>query len=227
MDFRMDEWGVDLGVSGSQKGFMLPTGLAIAASPKAFEAHRTAKCPRSFYDFVDMIRASKEGYFQLMRGLRASLDMLFAKGLDNVFACYQRIGEDVRAAVAAWGLTLCAKQLKRHSNPSRRSALRKTSNSDYAVKTAYHRCRLSLGGPRRGLPHRPYWPHERDHDPAGVRPEMAMRDVGVPAAGSGMTAVEEHFRAAAPKLRRQGRMIARARAMRENLHLGCGAIGDV
>src|SRR5712692_9983472 len=110
IDFRMDEWGVDVAVSGSQKGFMLPTGLAIvAASQKALEASKTARCPRCFFDFADMIRTNKDGYFPytpattLMRGLRASLDMLSAEGLDNVFARHHRLAESVRLAVSAWG----------------------------------------------------------------------------------------------------------------------------
>ena len=113
IDFRMDEWGVDIAVSGSQKGFMLPTGLAIVAvSQRALEAHKTAKCPRCFFDFADMIRSNKDGYFPytpattLLRGLRASLDLLFAEGLDNVFARHHRLAEGVRLGVAAWGLTL-------------------------------------------------------------------------------------------------------------------------
>ena len=64
IDFRMSEWGVDLAVSGSQKGFMLPTGLAIvAASDKALEATKTAECPRCFFDFADMIKTNKDGFF--------------------------------------------------------------------------------------------------------------------------------------------------------------------
>ena len=117
IDFRMDEWGVDLAVSGSQKGFMLPTGLAIVAvSPKALAAHQDArKCPRCFFDFADMIRTNKDGYFPytpattLLRGLRASVDLLLAEGLDTVFARHHRLAEGVRQAVSAWGLKLCAK----------------------------------------------------------------------------------------------------------------------
>ena len=73
IDFRMDEWGVDLAVSGSQKGFMLPTGLAIVAvSQKALAAHKTAKCPRCFFDFADMIRTNKDGYLSLHAGHHAA-----------------------------------------------------------------------------------------------------------------------------------------------------------
>ncbi|HEY2211322.1 MAG TPA: aminotransferase class V-fold PLP-dependent enzyme, partial [Bradyrhizobium sp.] len=145
IDFRMDEWGVDLAVSGSQKGFMLPTGLAIvAASPKALEASKTAKLPRCFFDFADMIRTNKDGFFPytpattLMRGLRASLDMLFAEGLDNVFARHHRLAESVRVAVSAWGLTLCAKEPKWHSDTVSAICVPKGFNSEDVIKIAYY-----------------------------------------------------------------------------------------
>ncbi len=116
VDFRMDEWGVDLAVSGSQKGFMLATGMAIiGVSPKALEATKTAECPRTFFDFADMAGANAKGGFpytpplQIMYGLRASLDMLSEEGLDNVFARHHRIAEGVRRAVHAWGLELVAR----------------------------------------------------------------------------------------------------------------------
>jgi alanine-glyoxylate transaminase/serine-glyoxylate transaminase/serine-pyruvate transaminase len=86
IDFRMDEWGVDVAVAGSQKGFMLPTGLAIVCvSQKALKVGETAKLPRCFFDYRDMIKANPQGYFPytpaatLLRGLRASVDMLLKK----------------------------------------------------------------------------------------------------------------------------------------------------
>ena len=116
MDFRMDEWGVDLAVTGSQKGFMLTTGLAIiGASQRALKAMETAKCPRTFFDFKDMMEANARGGFpytpplQLMNGLRESITTLLDEGLDNVFARHFRIAEGIRRAIAGWGLSLCAK----------------------------------------------------------------------------------------------------------------------
>jgi alanine-glyoxylate transaminase/serine-glyoxylate transaminase/serine-pyruvate transaminase len=214
IDFRMDEWGVDLAVSGSQKGFMLPTGLAIvAASPKALEAHKTAKCPRCFYDFADMIRTNKDGYFPytpattLMRGLRASLDMLFAEGLENVFARHHRMAESVRQAVSAWGLTLCAKQPKWHSDTVSAICVPKGFNSDDVVKTAYQRYRLSLGVGLSKVAGRVFRIGHIGHMnelmilQALAGCEMALRDVGVPVeAGSGVAAAQEYFRATAPKM---------------------------
>ncbi len=115
MDFRMDEWGVDAAVTGSQKGFMLPPGLAIIAlSPKAQAAVESARLPRTFFDVRDMMKAYANNAYPytpavgLMNGLKQSCDMLLAEGLDNVFARHHRIAEGVRAAVRAWGLELCA-----------------------------------------------------------------------------------------------------------------------
>ena len=123
MDFRMDDWGVDLAVSGSQKGFMLATGMAIiGVSEKALHASRTARCPRTFFDFADMAGANAKGGFpytpplQIMFGLRESLDMLLEEGLEQVFARHHRIAEGVRAAVRAWGLELCAQSPEWYSD---------------------------------------------------------------------------------------------------------------
>ena len=116
MDFRMDEWGVDAAVTGSQKGFMLPPGLAIVAlSPKAQAAVESARLPRTFFDVRDMMKAYANNAYPytpsvgLMNGLKQSCDMLLGEGLENVFARHRRIAEGVRAAVRAWGLELCAR----------------------------------------------------------------------------------------------------------------------
>lgn len=115
MDFRMDEWGVDVAVTGSQKGFMLPAGLAIVGfSEKAMKAVETATLPRTFFDVRDMAKGYANNAFPytppvgLMNGLKASLAMIEAEGLENVFARHTRIAEGVRRAVKAWGLKLCA-----------------------------------------------------------------------------------------------------------------------
>jgi alanine-glyoxylate transaminase/serine-glyoxylate transaminase/serine-pyruvate transaminase len=115
MDFRMDDWGVDVAVTGSQKGFMLPAGLAIVGfSKKARAAAETAALPRTFFDIRDMERShAANGYpytpaVGLLNGLRLSSEMLLAEGLENVFARHHRIAEGVRRAVSAWGLSLCA-----------------------------------------------------------------------------------------------------------------------
>ncbi|WP_170789238.1 L-aspartate--glyoxylate aminotransferase BhcA [Ruegeria lacuscaerulensis] len=119
MDFRFDEWGVDVAVTGSQKGFMLPAGLAIVGfSKKAMEATKTGTLPRTFFDVHDMAKGYANNAYPytpavgLMNGLNQACDMLLREGLENVFARHYRIAEGVRAAVSAWGLELCA------ANPS-------------------------------------------------------------------------------------------------------------
>ncbi|MGB0439690.1 MAG: pyridoxal-phosphate-dependent aminotransferase family protein, partial [Paracoccaceae bacterium] len=115
MDFRFDEWGVDVAVTGSQKGFMLTAGLAIVGfSPKAMEATRSATLPRTFFDVHDMAKGYANNAYPytpavgLLNGLNESCRMLLDEGLDAVFARHTRIANGVRAAVHAWGLELCA-----------------------------------------------------------------------------------------------------------------------
>jgi alanine-glyoxylate transaminase/serine-glyoxylate transaminase/serine-pyruvate transaminase len=210
----MDDWGVDLAVSGSQKGFMLPTGLAIvAASQKALAAHKTAKCPRCFFDFADMIRTNKDGFFPytpattLLRGLRESVDMLLTEGLDNVHARHRRLAEGARLGVAAWGLELCARAPKWHSDTVTAVCVPAGYNSDDVVRTAYYRYRMSLGVGLSKVAGKVFRiGHIGNINEIMILQvlagcEMALRDVGVPvAAGSGVAAAEEHFRATAPRL---------------------------
>lgn len=115
MDFRFDDWRVDVAVTGSQKGFMLPAGLAIVGfSDKAMNATLTATLPRTFFDVNDMQKGYDNDAFPytpptgLMRGLQASLQTIQDEGLDNVLARHTRIATGVRHAVDAWGLRLCA-----------------------------------------------------------------------------------------------------------------------
>ena len=115
IDYRMDEWGVDVTVAGSQKGLMLPPGLSFnAISEKALAASKTAKLPKSFWGWDEILKANKTGYFpytpatNLLYGLREALAMLAEEGLENVFARHRRHGEAARRAVRAWGLeVLC------------------------------------------------------------------------------------------------------------------------
>ena len=115
MPFEMDAWGVDIAVAGSQKGFMLPAGLAIlGASRKALAAMDTARCPRAFFDFRDMQRSYAAGGYPytpavgLIAGLAKSIEMLEDEGLENVYARHARLAEGVRRAVFAWGMRPCA-----------------------------------------------------------------------------------------------------------------------
>ncbi len=152
IDFRMDEWGVDVAVSGSQKGFMLPAGLAIVCfSQKALKAAGSATSRRCYFDIADMIRTNKDGYFpytppmSLIRGLRASVDMLFEEGLENVFARHYRLAEAVRRAVSAWGLSLCATEPKWHSDTVSAIYLPEGVDSGAFVKYAYQQYGISYG----------------------------------------------------------------------------------
>ena len=117
MDYRHDEWGVDVTVAGSQKGLMLPPGLSFnAVSDKALAASKSAKLPRSYWNWEDMIASNRDGWFpytpatNLLYGLRVALKMLLEEeGLDNVFKRHDRHAEATRRAVRAWGLEiLCA-----------------------------------------------------------------------------------------------------------------------
>ncbi|MBS3650727.1 aminotransferase class V-fold PLP-dependent enzyme [Pseudaminobacter sp. 19-2017] len=123
MDFRMDEWGVDIAVTGSQKGFMLPAGLAITAfSPRAIEALETAKLPRTFFDIRDMAKSYANNAYPytpavgLLNGLKMSTELLLAEGLDQVFLRHHRIASGIRAAVHAWGLEICATHERYYSD---------------------------------------------------------------------------------------------------------------
>ncbi|BAU93167.1 SgaA serine-glyoxylate aminotransferase [Methylorubrum populi] len=115
VDYRHDEWGVDVTVSGSQKGLMLPPGLGFTAiSDKARAAGRSNNLPRSYWDWEEMLKPNANGYFpytpatNLLYGLREAVAMMLEEGLDNVFARHQRLAAATRAAVEAWGLeVLC------------------------------------------------------------------------------------------------------------------------
>ena len=123
MDYRHDEWGVDVTVAGSQKGLMLPPGLSFnCISPKALAASKTARLPRSYWAWDEMIANGKTGYFpytpatNLLYGLRESLTMLLdEEGLDAVFARHQRHAEATRRAVRGWGLEVFALDPREYS----------------------------------------------------------------------------------------------------------------
>ena len=214
IDFRMDEWGVDLAVSGSQKGFMLPTGLSIvAASRKALAASATARCPRGYFDFADMIRTNKDGYFPytpattLLRGLRASVDMLLAEGLDAVFARHHRLAEGVRQAVAAWGLSLCARHPRWYSDTVSAIRVPEGCDANAVVTHAYRRYNLSLGiglskvaGKVFRIGHLGSL-NELMILTALAGTEMAMHDAGIAVPlGSGVAAAQSHFLSSAPRV---------------------------
>ena len=209
MDFRMDEWGVDLAVSGSQKGFMLATGMAIVGvSPRAMEATRTAKCPRCFFDFRDMGGANARGGFpytpplQIMYGLRESLNLMLAEGLDNIFARHHRIAEGVRRAVAAWGLRLCAQSAELCSDTVSCIYVPDGFDSNILTNHAFDAYGVSFGvglGQMSGKAFRIGHLGSMTDVMAlsGLATiEMAMKDLGYPIAiGSGVIAAQEYYRA--------------------------------
>ncbi len=122
IDYRHDEWGVDVTVAGSQKGLMLPPGLSFnAVSEKALTASKTARLPRSFWDWQPILAANTRGFFpytpatNMLYGLREALRMLAEEGLDRVFARHARHGEATRAAVQGWGLEVLALDEREYS----------------------------------------------------------------------------------------------------------------
>ena len=211
IDFRMDEWGVDICVSGSQKGFMMPAGLAIlCVSQKALGARKGAAIRRCYFDFEDMMKTNKDGYFpytpplHMLRALRASVDLLLDEGLENVFARHFRLAEGVRRAVSAWGLSLCARSPRWHSDTVSAIVLPERFDSAALVRHAYTRYGLSLGMGLNKVAGKVFRiGHLGDLNElmcltALAGSEMAMRDMGIPVvAGSGVAAAQEYYRSAA------------------------------
>jgi alanine-glyoxylate transaminase / serine-glyoxylate transaminase / serine-pyruvate transaminase len=211
IDFRMDEWGVDLAITGSQKGLMLTAGLGIVcASQKGVAAMADAKCRRSYLDFADQMRAPATGYFPytpalpLLHGLREALAMLREEGLDNVFARHHRLANGARAAVKAWGLKLCAKEPKWHSDTVTAIMVPPGFNGADVIDRGYRRYNLALGAGLSQVAGKVFRiGHLGDLNElmllgAIAGAEMAMRDVGIEVElGSGVAAAQAAFRDAA------------------------------
>lgn len=154
MEFRMDEWKIDVTLTGSQKALSLPTGLGIlCASAKALEAHKRTKSARGYFDWGEYLRSYKTGTYcpytpsvQLLYGLRASLDLILkVEGLDNVIARHLRLAEATRAAVRAWGLAVCAKKPEWHSAVVTGVVVPSSIDSNDVIKIAWKKYNLSLG----------------------------------------------------------------------------------
>ncbi len=218
IDFRMDEWGVDVAVSGSQKGFMLPAGMAIVAfSPRALRARKTAQCARCFLDIQDHINANKDGYFPytpsvpMLRGLRAAIDLLLEEGLENVFKRHHRLAEGVRRAIKAWGLKPCAKSPKWYSDTVTAIEVPPSVNAAEVIHIAYHRYNVSLGAGLSKVAGKVFRiGHLGDNNEARMMAvlgvvEMAMRDAGMNVKpGSGVAAAGEYYRKTAKKIKKFG-----------------------
>ena len=209
IEFKMSDWRVDLAVTGSQKGLMLPAGLGIVcASPRALATASSAKCARVFFDFGDMRRANADGYFPytpalpLLYGLRTALDMLFEEGLEQVFARHRRLASGVREAVAAWGLATCCKQPRRHSDTVTAIVVPPGINGAQVIDVAFRRYNLALGAGLSKMAGKLFRiGHLGDLNElmllgALAGAEMAMADVGIDVVpGSGVAAAQEYWRA--------------------------------
>src|SRR6476660_2177568 len=214
IDFRMDEWGVDLAVTGSQKGLMLPAGLGIVcASKKALACYDKAKLARVFFDFGDMSKANATGYFPytpslpMLYGLRESLAVLLEEGLENVFARHHRLAEGTRRAVKAWGLELCARDPKWNSDTVSAILVPPGVNGAEVIDVAYRRYNLALGAGLARMAGKLFRiGHLGDLNElmllgALAGSEMAMRDVGIEIdLGSGIRAAEEYWQSTAAPL---------------------------
>jgi alanine-glyoxylate transaminase/serine-glyoxylate transaminase/serine-pyruvate transaminase len=152
IDYRHDEWGVDVTVSGSQKGLMLPPGLGFnAVSEKALAASRTARLPRSYWDWEPIIAANANGFWpytpatNLLYGLKVALRMLADEGLPNVFARHARHAAATREAVRAWGLEVLCADEREHSGSLTAVLVPDGHDADEVRRVALDRFDMSLG----------------------------------------------------------------------------------
>ncbi len=152
LDYRHDEWGVDVTVSGSQKGLMLPPGISFnAVSDKALAAYKTAKLPRAYWDWENMLKPNASGFFpftpatNLLYGLREAIAMLNEEGLENVYARHHRHGEATRAAVRAWGLELLCQDPAAYSDTITAVLMPSGKDADAFRKIVFDRFDMSLG----------------------------------------------------------------------------------
>ena len=151
-DYQHDAWGVDVTVSGSQKGLMLPPGISFnAVSPRAIEAMKTARLPRAFWAWDEIMEMNKDGYWpytpntNLLYGLNESLEMILGEGLDNVFARHQRWAAGVRAAVNAWGLPIQCADPELYSPILTGVIMPAGIDADAVRRLIYQRFDMSLG----------------------------------------------------------------------------------
>ncbi|MCV2869422.1 aminotransferase class V-fold PLP-dependent enzyme [Defluviimonas sp. WL0002] len=208
MPFEMDRWGVDIAVAGSQKGFMLPAGLAILGlSKKAVAAMETATLPRTFFDFRDMQKSYAAGGYPytpavgLINGLSTAVQMLQDEGLDKVYARHRRIAEGVRRAVAAWGMRPCAATPDLYSDTVTAVVVPDGFNGTEVVSLAASKYGMAFGvglGEVAGKVFR--IGHLGSLTDAMMlsglaTAEMCMADLGYPITlGSGVAAAQEYYR---------------------------------
>ena len=205
-DYRHDDWGVDVSVSGSQKGLMLPPGISFnAISPRALEMSKSAKLPRAFWAWDEIVEMNKDGYWpytpntNLLYGLNEALDMLRTEGLPNVFARHQRWATGVRAAVNAWGLPIQCADPALYSPVLTGVILPEGVDADAVRRLIHERFDLSLGTGLSKVKGRMFRiGHLGDSNDltllgtvAGC--EMGLKLAGAKLAGSGVQAAMDHF----------------------------------
>ena len=214
IDFRMDEWGVDVCVSGSQKGLMLPAGLGVTCvSQKALDIARQATSRRCYFDYADMVTANASGYFPytpsipMLYGLRESLAMLHEEGLENVFHRHSYLAGGVRAAVfQGWKLQLCASAPRWYSDTVSAIMVPDGINGAEVIARAFKRYNLALGAGLSKVAGKLFRiGHLGDLNElmllgAIAGAEMAMLDVGVKIEpGSGVAAAQNYWRNDPPR----------------------------
>jgi alanine-glyoxylate transaminase/serine-glyoxylate transaminase/serine-pyruvate transaminase len=212
-DYRHDEWGVDVTVSGSQKGLMLPPGISFnAVSPKAIAASRTARLPRSFWGWDEIIEMNRTGYWpytpstNLLYGLSEALDMILEEGLDNVFARHQRLAEACRRAVKAWGLEIQCADPAVYSPVLTGVMMPEGIDADLVRRNIYDRFNMSLGAGLGKVKGRMFRiGHLGDCNDLTLMAtlagcEMGLKISGVPLAGSGTVAAMDYLAAHATPL---------------------------
>jgi alanine-glyoxylate transaminase/serine-glyoxylate transaminase/serine-pyruvate transaminase len=152
IDYRHDEWGVDVTVGGSQKGLMLPPGLSFnALGDKALAAAKSAKLPKSYWSWEEMIANNRQGYFpytpatNMLYGLAEAIDMLHEEGLDNVFARHDRHAEATRRAVRAWGLEIWCREPRDYSSSLTGVLMPQGHDADAFRRAALEHFDISLG----------------------------------------------------------------------------------
>ncbi len=211
MDFRMDEWAVDVAVTGSQKGFMLPAGLAIVGfSPKAMAALESATLPRWYFDVRDMKSNYAINGFPytppvgMINGVKIASEMLISEGLDNVFARHARIAEGVRKAIAAWNMDLCAISPELYSNSVSAIVTPEGFDANTIVSHASEKYGVAFGAGLGAVAGKVYRiGHLGSLSDVlaltGIATaEMCMVDLGLDIAlGSGVAAAQEHYRTTA------------------------------
>src|SRR5918995_203493 len=206
IDYRHDEWNVDVTVAGSQKGLMLPPGLGFnAISPKALAASERARLPRSFWDWQAMLAANAKGFFpytpatNLLMGLREAIAMLHEEGLDNVFRRHARHGEATRQAARAWGLEIQCADPREYSSSLTAVVMPQGQSADGLRAHILKRFNLSLGNGLSKLNDRVFRiGHLGDFNDvmlagtlSGV--EMGLRERGVALEDSGVVAALDYL----------------------------------